>query len=101
VKKLILSLALAIGAMTGAQAQQIVGKITWNDVGADMFVVVVDGGVAAHCPGGGGWAIVNATDPNYKAMVSALMMSRSSGSTVHLYTTWTAPHCRITYLSVH
>ncbi len=57
--------------------------------------------VPAMCTGGPNWAYLNPTDPNYQAVVSALMLAYSSRKTVVIYSNLqNGSYCKIGYVTL-
>ena len=64
--------------------------------------------VPAHCTGGGPFAYIDASAPNYKTVVAIIISARSLGQTVDLYTTAVSDPahpgqtiCRLDWISTH
>lgn len=67
----------------------------------DVRVSLV-GGLTICTGGTGNWGYVNTTDPNYSTIVAALMMAKTSGSKVTLFTLKDpgAGYCHVGYVSI-
>jgi len=85
--------AIAATAMAAAAHAQpwdgaITGKVGTIDVAqANNFAFRVSIGGQAMCTNGPSWAYVNATDANYKAYMSLIMLARSMDKPVVVFST--------------
>jgi hypothetical protein len=68
--------------------------------GANFGFRVYLNGVTSTCTGGENWSYLNESDSNYKTYVAALMMAKSQGSTVHIYTYMESGYCHIGHITV-
>src|SRR3954470_15322096 len=57
-------------------------------------------GVAAMCTGGPSWGYLNEADSNYKTYVAVLMMAKSQGSAVSVYSNLENGYCHIGHIAI-
>lgn len=105
-RRLLLSLAASVSLLLSAPALAwdgaIAGQILQFDVtsGNNFGVRVTLKNSPLICTGGQTWAYINESDSNYKVYVAMLMMAKTQGSQVTLYTTQINGMCHIGYIVV-
>lgn len=79
----------------------VTGKIANFEVapGGNFGFRVALVGTPSMCTGGANWAYLNDTDSNYKVFVATLMMVKTQGIEVTIYTTKTDGYCHIGYIA--
>lgn len=105
-RRLLLLLASSVSLLFCAPAfawdGAIAGQILQFDVtgGNNYGVRVTLKGSPLICTGGQTWAYINESDSNYKVYVAMLMMAKTQGSQVTLYTNHVNGMCHIGYIVV-
>ncbi len=77
-----------------------ISGISVDTVGTTYGVRVTIGGVSTMCAGSAySWAYLSESDPNFKSALSVLMVARSSGWGVTIYSNNVGGFCHIVYVS--
>jgi hypothetical protein len=93
------AVSMPAAAWDGVQS----GKITAIEVTAGTnyaFRVYLNGGGAALCTNGNGFAYLNEADSNYKVYVASLLMAKAQASTVTLFLVSEGGFCHIAHMGV-
>jgi hypothetical protein len=101
-KLAVLAAGLAMFGSAFAWDGAVPGTIQRIDVtgGTNQGFRVYLTGMPVMCTNGSTWAYLNSTDSNYNAYVSALLMAKTVGYQVTLYTTTVNGYCQIGYIAV-
>jgi len=103
---------LAAGAIGSLMLMTAAPALAWDGaVSGTIYIIDVTGGanygfrvylegVSSACAGGANWAYLNESDSNYKTYVAALMMAKSQGSRVTLYSNVENGYCHIGYIQI-
>lgn len=90
--------APTVHAWDGAQSGKIANFQVTDGQNFGLRVALIGGPLL--CAGGTTWAYLNETDSNYKVYVAYLMMAKTQGYNVTLFTTTVNGYCHIGHIDV-